>query len=199
MWIGKARLKISDLIAEIRRYINMIGYSYIMARLGVGTSTIRLVLDSKAYLAVFIVAALLLSIGFSYLFSTSSLNLSNPKIAFGLNIYSLIVSVLIGVLLALTLVMNAFALLRGAKVSGKVGFGAVIAAIIPSSLCCTSVIPGILAALGASSTTIIGVTGEIQGPFATYEMLFITLSIGLLLISVFLASRNIAKCCKVKR
>lgn len=199
MRIGKARLKISDLIAEIRRYINMIGYSYIMAKLGVGTSTIRLVLDSKAYLAVFIVAALLLSVGFSYLFSTSSLNLSNPKIAFGLNIYSLIVSLLIGVLLALTIVMNAFALLRGAKVSGKVGFGAVIAAIIPSSLCCTSVIPGILAALGASSTTIIGVTGEIQGPFATYEMLFITLSIGLLLISVFLASRNIAKCCKAKR
>ncbi len=162
-------------------------------------STIRLVLNSKAYLVAFFVIATLSFLGYSYLLFSSSLNLTLPKIVLGLNIYSLFVSVFISVLLSLSLVMNAFAFVNGAASSGKVGLGAVIAAIIPNSLCCTSVIPAILASLGASTTTIMGVTGKIQGPFAAYEILFIALATGLLLLSILLASRNISKCCLVTK
>ncbi len=179
--------------------INMIGYSYIMTKGTGAISAIRIVLSSKTYFVAVFVIALLSFLGYSYLLSTSSLNLALPKIVLGLNIYSLIVSVLVGVLLALSLVMNAFAFSKGAAPSGKTGFGAVIAAIIPSGLCCTSVIPAVLAAFGASTGTIIGVTGELQGPFATYEILFIALSIGLLLLSVLLVSRSITKCCTAKK
>ena len=170
-----------------------------MARANGAISTIRLVFDSKTYSVAFLLIATLSFLGYSYLLSSSSLNLTLPKIAFGLNTYSLIVSISVSVLLALSLVMNSFAFVNGAALSGKAGLGAVIAAIIPSGLCCTSAIPAILAAFGASTATVIGVTGELQGPFATYETLFITISIGLLLLSVLLASRNIAKCRMVKK
>ena len=131
--------------------------------------------------------------------SSSSLNLSQPKIALGLNMYSLTASALISVLLGLSLAANAYAFANRASTSSKTGFGAVIAAILPSSLCCTSFIPAILAAFGASTSTIIGITGTIQGPFAAYEILFIISSIILLAFSVLLVTRNIERCCKVKK
>ncbi len=162
-------------------------------------NAIRIVFNSKAYYMVFLVFAALTFLGYSYLFSGSSLNLAMPKIAFGLNAYSLIISISISILLALSLVMNLFAFVNGAAMNGKSGLGAVIASIIPNSLCCTSLVPAILAAFGAPTATIIGVAGELQGPFATYETLFIVLSIGLLLLSILLVSRNIAKCCTVKK
>ncbi|MCL4364998.1 hypothetical protein M1590_01600 [Candidatus Marsarchaeota archaeon] len=162
-------------------------------------SMIRPVFDSKKYSAAFLVIAMLSVLGYSYLLFNSSLNLSLPKIVLGLNIYSLIVSVLISVLLALSLVMNAFVFKRGIAKGGKLGFGAVAATIIPSGLCCTSVIPAILAALGASTPTVIGITGVLQGPFATYEPLFLAISIGLLVISIILTGRSISKCCRVSK
>ena len=162
-------------------------------------STIRLVFDSKAYSVAFLVTATLTFLGYSYLLSSSSLNLSLPKIVLGLNIYSLIVSILISVLFALSLVMNVFAFKHEATKGGKLGFGAVTAAIIPNMLCCTSVIPALLAALGASTPTVIGVTGVLQGPFSTYEQLFLAISIGLLVISIILTGRSISKCCRVRK
>jgi hypothetical protein len=176
----------------------MIGYSYIMARGGWVIGATRLVFSSKAYFAAFIVIVVLSFLGYSYLLSTSSLNIATPKIALGLNAYSLVVSASISVLLSLSLVVNAFAFANRAAPSGKAGLGAVLA-IIPSSLCCTAVIPTILAAFGASTSTIIGITGKLQGPFATYETLFIAASIGILLLSFLFVSRNIAKCCTVNK
>ncbi len=162
-------------------------------------NAVRFVLNSRAYFIAFLVIAIISFLGYSYLLSDSSLNLTLPKIAFGLNIYSLIVSLAISVLLGLSLTMNAFAFVNGASLSGKTGFGAVIAAIIPGGLCCTSVIPSVLAAFGASTTTIIDVTGKFQGPFATYETLLIAFSIGILFLGILLVSRNIVRCCMVKR
>ncbi len=177
----------------------MIDYSYIMAKGSSTINAIRLVLGSKAYLFAFLLITALSFFGYSFLISSSSLNLSQPKIALGLNIYSLTASALISVLLGLSLAANAYAFANRASTSSKTGFGAVIAAILPSSLCCTSFIPAILAAFGASTSTILGITGTIQGPFATYEILFIISSIILLVFSVLLVTRNIDRCCKVKK
>ena len=95
--------------------------------------------------------------------------------------------------------MNVFAFKHEVTKGGKLGFGAVTAAIIPNMLCCTSVIPALLAALGASTPTVIGVTGVLQGPFSTYEQLFLAISIGLLVISIILTGRSISKCCRVRK
>ena len=177
----------------------MIVQSYIVSA-GAGIiNAIRLVLGSKTYLFAFLAITILSFLGYSFLISSSSLNLLQPKIILGLDIYSLTVSVLVSVLLGLSLAANAYAFSNNTSMSGKTGFGAILAALLPSSLCCTSFIPAILAAFGASTSTIIGITGTIQGPFATYESLFIISSIILLAFSVFLVTRNIEKCCKVKK
>ncbi len=157
------------------------------------------VLRDRAYLSAFVALFIISLAAYSYLLSSSSLNLAMPRIAFGLNAYALSVSILISALLSLSLVTNTFAFLNGARSRTKLGAGSIIAGIIPMTLCCTSIIPSLLALLGASTATIIGTTGALQGPFATYETLFIIVSIALLALSVFLNTRSIARCCRVGR
>ncbi|MEM0147181.1 MAG: hypothetical protein QXF85_01860, partial [Candidatus Micrarchaeaceae archaeon] len=147
----------------------MIGDSYIMRRYNIRSSAIYAVLSNKSYLAAFIAIFFLSLAAYSYLLSGSSVNLAMPKIILGLNAYALAASISISVLLSLSIVMDIFAFEKGAASEAKLGIGAVVAAIIPGSLCCTSVIPAILAAAGASTTTIIGAAGALQGPFAAYE------------------------------
>ncbi|MGC8478573.1 MAG: hypothetical protein ACP5NE_01440 [Candidatus Micrarchaeia archaeon] len=188
----------------MQKLINMIGHSYIMQqystqRKSTIVQSLCIVFSSKAYLIAFILLSIALFIAYSYMLLSSSLNISFPKIIFGLNLPSLIASLLIGVLLSLSLSMNAYALSNKARQTSKMGLGAAIIAILPSSLCCTTVIPALLAAFGASTSTIFGVAGIIQGPFATYGALFIAASIVLLLLSILLVSRSLVKCCMVKR
>ena len=177
----------------------MTGDSYIMANAWSAIRALRLVLEQRKYLVTFLIIGVLFFIGYGYLLLPSSINLAGPKIAIGLNAYSLIVAASMGILFALSVVMSAFAFKRNGASTGKLGIGAVVAAIIPGSLCCTTLIPSMLAVLGASTSTIINTTGALQGPFAAYETPLIVISIGFLLLSVILTSRSIAKCCVVKK
>ena len=161
--------------------------------------TISSILKNRWYMLAFIIVSMVSLVIYSYLLAGSALNVGNPKIALGLDVYALAVSLSISILLSLSIVLNAFSALNGVAARAKLGFGAIVASIAPVSLCCTPVIPAMLAAFGASTPTIIGATGALQGPFATYEPLFITVSIVLLLLSVFLAARRIAKCCRVNK
>jgi hypothetical protein len=183
-----------DLILEYSEsIINMIVHSYTMRKENQAINAIRLVLGSKKYFIAFFAIAAFAFLAYSYLLFGSTLNLALPKV-FGFSIYLIFVSMMIGVLLSLTIVMNVFAFANGAVKGGKTGLGAALIALVPGSLCCTSVIPALLAAFGASTATIIRITGTIQGPFAAYETGFIALSIGLLFLSVYLASKSILRC-----
>lgn len=156
------------------------------------------VLKRGRYLAAFSVMALLASAVYMYTAKNSSINLAEPKIVFGLNAYALAVFAALSVLLSLSITLNAFAVSNRARAGGKLSAGAVITSIIPSSLCCTSVVPSVLAAFGASTSTILGVAGKIQGPLAAYETPLIAASVGLLLVSIFVVSGSInKKCCAV--
>ena len=161
-------------------------------------NAIRLVLGSKKYFVAFLAIAAVAFIAYSYLLFGSSIDLAFPKI-FGLSIYLLFVSLVIGVMLSLTMVMNAFSFANGAAKGGKTGLGAALIALIPGSLCCSPVIPALLAVFGASTATIIRVTGTIQGPFAAYETEFIVVSIVLLFFSVYLVSKDIVRCNGMKK
>ena len=170
-----------------------------MGRINDATNALRLVLSNGAYLAAFLLMAVLFFIAYGYLISSSSINIAQPKLALGLNIYSLAASAIISTLFSLAIVVNVFAFARNAASSGKLGLGAAIAAIVPSSLCCSTLIPSLLAVLGSSTSTIISTSGALQGPFATYETPLIAVSAVLLVLGIFLTSRNIAKCCIVRK
>jgi hypothetical protein len=96
---------------------------------------------------------------------------------------------------ALTIAINVSSFAQRNRTSGVVGVGGLLAAVLPGSLCCTSVVPSLLAALGASTPTILGTTGKIQSVFANYEGAFIGASVTAVALSIVLAARNhVASC-----
>jgi hypothetical protein len=106
-------------------------------------------------------------------------------------------AIVLGYGFALTVAINASAFVQRSRSSGMLGAGGLLAAILPGSLCCTSVVPSLLAALGASTPTILGTTGKIQSVFANYESAFIGASVAAVVLSIVLAARNHAQSCSI--
>ncbi len=105
-------------------------------------------------------------------------------------------AVALALLLSLTLTLNVYALRASMRHRGAgLGAAAVLASVVPSSLCCTSLVPSLLAALGASTPQIFGLAGRIQGTVARYEALFLVAALLLLLGSLDLAARSVVGSC----
>ena len=163
---------------------------------------VNIVLSNKKYVATFAVMAIFAFIAYSILFESSSLNLSAQKIAFGLDTYALIASTALGLMLSLSIVLNIFAFSRGnIRHVDKASIGAVITSIAPLTLCCSTIIPSILAVAGIGASAVISTTGIIEGPLAEYEPVLIGISFVLLALSVYITSTKIAKsgCCVIKK
>lgn len=96
---------------------------------------------------------------------------------------------------ALAVAINVGALSRRSRSAEVVGVGGLLASILPGSLCCTSLIPSLLAALGASTPTILGTTGRLQSIFALHEGAFIAASIVAVALSIVLAAVNRTATC----
>lgn len=62
---------------------------------------------------------------------------------------------------------------------------AFIASLVPSFLCCTPIVPTLLALVGFSSLGLYNATGGIQHFFATQQTLFLSASLAVLLISLW--------------
>jgi len=105
-------------------------------------------------------------------------------------------AILFGFGLSATLALN-FSAVKRSKASGAAGLGGLLTSVLPASLCCTSVVPSLLALAGASAPTIIGSTGKIQSIFALHENVFLGASLTAVLVAVVLAARNAASSCGV--
>jgi ABC-type dipeptide/oligopeptide/nickel transport system permease subunit len=114
----------------------------------------------------------------------------NPELVF--------FSLVLALLLSLVLTLNLYGFRASLRHQGA-GLSAtgVLASLAPSSLCCTSLVPSLLAAAGASTPQIFRVTGLIQGTVARYESLFLVVALVLLLVSLYLAVRNILSACSL--
>src|SRR5579875_2604537 len=98
-----------------------------------------------------------------------------------------------GITLGLGTALTAFYLVM--LPSSRVGGFSLLAAVLPGSLCCTSIIPSLLAVFGASVPTILGTTGKIASVFALYEGVFIAASLAGVALSIVLAARSRAAHC----
>jgi hypothetical protein len=97
---------------------------------------------------------------------------------------------------AATIAINVSSLAQRSRTADITGVGALLGALLPGSLCCTSIVPSLLAAFGASVSTVLGTTGKIQSAFARFEGAFIAASIAGVALSVVLAARSrAASCC----
>ena len=106
-------------------------------------------------------------------------------------------AIVLGYGFALALAINLGAFSQRSRTAEVAGVGGLLAAILPGSLCCTSLVPTALAAFGASATTVLGTTGKIQSIFAQYESAFIVASIFGVLLSIVLAARNRVSACAI--
>ena len=105
-------------------------------------------------------------------------------------------SVTLALLLSLAVTLNIYGFCASLRQRGAaLSAGAVLASLVPSSVCCTSLVPSLLAAMGASTPQIFGLTGRIQGTVASSEPVFLAGAAALLLLSLGLAAWNIAGAC----
>lgn len=100
-------------------------------------------------------------------------------------------AVLLGFGVALSFALN-LAAHRARAAQTSLTFGGVVAALLPSSLCCTTLIPSALAALGASAPAVMHLSGRFQGFFAQYAAAFVGTAVAAVLFSVWLAARNLS-------
>ncbi len=105
-------------------------------------------------------------------------------------------SVALAALLSLALTLNIYAIRESVRKAGRgLTAGALASSLLPASVCCTPLVPTLLALAGASTPQIFGVTGRVQGLFATYEPQILALALVLLAFSLHLAGRSILGSC----
>lgn len=103
-------------------------------------------------------------------------------------------SVFIGLGMALVIVLQVHAMrVIGSSKSWTLGGFAFIGSILSSFLCCTPIIPTLLAFIGMSAVSVYGTTGALQHFFATNQTELLSGSAVLLAISVCWALRSIAR------
>ena len=168
------------------------------ARFGDIANSLRIVFSEKRNVAIFAVITLLMFILYAYLLSYSSIALLPVPALFGLSVAVIIVSFLLSALFSIVIVMNIYGVKRGVNTSTKLSIGSFLAAVLPSSMCCTALVPSLLALSGASISTVVGATGIIQGPLATYEPLLLLLSGVLLFVAIYKSSVKLYCSCNVK-
>ncbi len=112
----------------------------------------------------------------------------------------LLFAIALSALLSLALTLNVYAFRASLRRrGGGLGLGAALSSLLPAGLCCTPVVPTLLALLGATTPQIFGLTGRVQGFFATYEPAILGFAIVLLLFSIRLAARPIMGACPPAR
>ncbi|MGC8533534.1 MAG: hypothetical protein ACP5MV_02830 [Candidatus Parvarchaeum sp.] len=156
---------------------------------------IKKVVTTKSYALMFSMMFAAVFILYFYLLESSATGI----IDFGsFYIYfDLISAFVISFLISLVITMNVYSYKLKAKTSKKLTLSSVVGAILPSSLCCTSIIPSLLAVLGFSTSFIVGNTGKLQSIFSIYGPLFIAAGAAIAYIGLMQITKNINASCKI--
>jgi hypothetical protein len=117
-----------------------------------------------------------------------SLQYLNPELLF--------FSLTLAAALSLALTLNVYAFRVAATRRGEgVTLGAILSTLVAPSICCSPLVPTLLALFGASTPQIFGLTGRIQGFVSDYELHILTVALVLMIYAVHLAGRSVAGAC----
>jgi hypothetical protein len=157
---------------------------------------VRLTLSKPRGLVIFVVSTLLLGLTYMWLFMDSAVGYLLFR---GLYVvYIISTSLALSIIIGLSLAINILAYGGLKRGKGGLNISAIVISILPSA-CCTSLIPTFIALLGGA-TLAITTAGKIQGILGIYDPVFVALAACLALVSLYLASRDVAKgCCRVVR
>lgn len=165
----------------------------------VRTATLRAalgeVLGSPGRLAGFVVAAAAVALVYSLLLPfdyTQRFELANWRyLSTGLLAWSIVLGAGMGLVLSVQVyAMRRIARARAA--AGTAGGAAFVASLLPSFLCCTPIIPTVLAFVGVSGVSLYGTTGTLQHFFAVHQTQFLAASVALLAMTGWWGLRKIA-------
>jgi hypothetical protein len=168
-------------------------------RVGVGPATLRAalgeVLGSPGRLAGFVVVAAVVALAYSLLLPfdfTQRFELANwHYLSAGLLAWSIVLGACMG-LVASVQVYAMRRIARARAAAGTAGGVAFVASLAPSFLCCTPVIPTVLAFVGVSGVGLYGTTGTLQHFFAVHQTQFLAASLALLALTGWWGLRKIA-------
>lgn len=108
----------------------------------------------------------------------------------------LVWSVVLAVAMASVVVLQVHAIRRVTAArsrTGVVGGLAFVGSVLPNLLCCTPIIPTVLAFVGFSTVSVYGTTGTLQHFFATYQTQFFVASLALVGLTASWSMHRIAK------
>jgi hypothetical protein len=167
-------------------------------RLDVERAAMGELFAGRAYAAMFV--SLFVAFSTLYMFLLPSLPLGTPvpqAIGF-LTPLQAAFALVFGFLIALVISLDALAFRMKASSARSLTVGSILASLV-NGLCCTPVVPTIIAMTGASTPALFGLSPRIQAFFEFNYPYFYALSVGLLLISVHYVSRSIFSCCGAGR
>ena len=108
----------------------------------------------------------------------------------------LVWAVLLGLFMALVASVQVYAMrkvLATRKASGAAGGVAFVVSLMPSFLCCTPVVPSVLAFVGVSGVGLYTTTGTLQHFFAVHQSEFLAASLALLALMSWWGLRKVAR------
>jgi hypothetical protein len=153
-----------------------------------------LVFERRSYLYSSLILAIALSSLYVVLLPSLPLGSLNLQMVRFITPLQLAFAIVFGILLSLVVVMNVYSVKFRVKGTKAITIGSILASAV-NGLCCTPVIPSLIAVLGASSTVIFEYAPPIQAFFERDYPYFYLLSALLLLLSLQRGSKNIV-CCR---
>lgn len=153
------------------------------------------VLGSPRRLGGFVLVAAVVALGYSLLLPfdfTERFELANwHYLSTGLLAWSIALGTGMG-LVASVQVYAMRRIARARATTGTAGGVAFVASLAPSFLCCTPIIPTVLAFVGVSGVGLYGTTGTLQHFFAVHQAQFLAASLALLAVTGWWGLRKIA-------
>ena len=144
---------------------------------------------------IFVLSALLVAFAYSVLLPfdyTQRVSLRNWQY---LNVSSAAWAIVLGLAMGAVVSIQIYAMrtITAARASTGVSGGfAFVASLLPSFLCCTPIIPTMLAFVGVSGVGLYSTTGTLQHFFATYQTEFLSASLALVIFSSWSGIRKVA-------
>ncbi|MEM3671347.1 MAG: hypothetical protein QW767_06355 [Thermoprotei archaeon] len=106
-------------------------------------------------------------------------------------------ALIFGVLISLVATLNVYAFRMHASSVKAITLGSILSLV--NGLCCTPLIPSVIAMAGASTPVLYDVSPRLQAFFEFNSQYFYALSVALLFISIHYLSRSITSCCDMSR
>ncbi len=160
-------------------------------------SALEALFGGRGYLLFFI--ALSVSVSVLYMFLLPSLPLGG-FVSYAIEFITPVqvaFALIFGVLIGLVVTLNVYAFRLRASSAKSLTVGSVLASLV-NGLCCTPLIPSLIAMTGVSTPVLYSISPRVQLFFETNSEYFYSLSVALLLISVHYLSRSISACCLEK-